>query len=158
LKAPDSVKRRKRGIVVAPFTPPLFTASAPQLEWADFLVICAGLLLAAALFLLTVSWERHWVWWLRLSALVPLAASVAAEVAAQHLYDTYASWAAYLSWGLPGVRLKQQFVDIVNEITRANNEATVLGWVGVIVTVILLAVTLVGWWRLDGVETSRQSR
>jgi hypothetical protein len=143
----------------AGFIPNLGTeAAAPQLMWADILVICAVLLLALSLFLLTVSWERHWVWWLRLSALVPLAASVAAEVAAQHLYDTYASWAAYLSWGLAGTHLKQQVVDIVNEITRANNQATVLGWVGVIVTVILLVVTPVGWWRLDRLGTSRQSR
>ena len=114
---------------MAPFTPPLFTALASQL-----------------------------VWWLRLSALVPLAASVAVDVAAQHLYDTYASWAAYLSWGLPGTRLPQQFVGIIVGLTSANHQATVLGWVGVLVTGILLAVTLVGWWRLDGRGTSRQSR
>jgi hypothetical protein len=146
------------GLTITSFSALGREGAAPQLMWADILVICAVLLLALFLFVLAVSWERHWVWWLRLSALVSLAASVAADVAAQHLYDTYASWAGFLSWGLGGSHPPGYYVRIFNAITSANNQATVLGWAGVIATVILLTMTLVSWWRLDGLGTSRQSR
>jgi hypothetical protein len=126
----------------------LAAGAAPQVMWADLFVICAGILLALSLVTLAVGWERHLTWWVRLSALLPLAASGAAEGAAQHLYDTYASWAGFLPWGLPGARFPSQVVFIITELASANHQATVLGWVGVIVTGILLAVTLVGWWRL----------
>jgi hypothetical protein len=123
-------------------------AAAPQVMWADILVICAGILLALCLVTLAVSWERHLIWSIRLSALVPLAASVAADVAAQHLYDTYASWAGFLSWGFMAAHTKPLLLEIIAEYTSANHQANMLGWVGVIVTGILLAVALVGWWRL----------
>ena len=123
-------------------------ASAPQLMWANILVISSGILLALSLSMLAVSWERHLSWWIRLSALPPLAASVAAEIAAQHLYDTYAGWAGFLAWRLGGSMTEAYLVQLIHELATANQEASVLGWIGVIVTGILLAVVLLGWWRL----------
>ena len=40
------------------------------------------------------------------------------------------------------------FVEIATDLASANHQASVLGWGGVLVTGILMAVTLVGWWRL----------
>jgi hypothetical protein len=110
-------------------------------------VICAGILLAGALFLLAAVWDRHFSWWIRLSALLPLAASVAAEIAAQHLFDTYASWAGFLPLYLGGTAPESTRVQILHALDNANQEASVLGWVGVIVMGILLAVVLLGCCR-----------
>ena len=49
---------------------------------------------------------------------------------------------------LGGTAPESTRVQIIHELAKANQEAGVLGWVGVIVTGILLAMVLLGWWRL----------
>jgi len=150
------MRRGTGDIVVAPITHSTFVASDPHLLWADLLVICAGILLALSLVILAVSWDRHFSRKARLSALLPLAASVAAEIAAHHLYDTYAGWAGFLAWRLGGSMTEAYLVQLIHELATANQEASVLGWIGVIVTGILLAVVLLGWWRLVALGRARR--
>ena len=123
----------------------------PQLMWAKILVICACLLLAMALLTFAVEWGRSLSRLARLSALLPLAASVAVATLAHHLYDLYSYWDNYLNVTLFTRRPADNpfFVDrLFNEIVNANQHATVLGWIGVIVTSIVLALSLFGMWYL----------
>jgi hypothetical protein len=47
--------------------------------------------------------------------------------------------------GRIGIR---HFAQIGNEFANANQEAAVFGWVGVVLATLLLALSLVGLWRL----------
>jgi hypothetical protein len=123
----------------------------PQLMWANILVICACLLLAMALLTCAVEWGRPLSRLARLSALLPLAASVAVAILAHHLYDLYSYWNHYLYVTLFTTRATDNpvFVDrLFNEIVSANQQATVLGWIGVMVTGIVLTPSLLGMWYL----------
>jgi hypothetical protein len=123
----------------------------PQLMWANILVICAGLLLALALLTFAVEWGRPLSRLARLSVLLPLVASAAAATLAHHLYDLYSYWDNYLNVTLFTTRATDNpvFVDrLFNEIVNANQQATVLGWIGVIGTSIVLALSLLGMWYL----------
>jgi hypothetical protein len=120
----------------------------PQLMWANVLVVCASLLLALVLLTLAVGWWRHFSRWLILCGLLSLATSIAVALAAHHFYDTYASWSAFFASLLHG--RSAYMVPIYEEIGTDDQQATVLGWVGVGVTGMLLAVDFLGIWRLRG--------
>jgi|SRR5215469_1206033 len=120
----------------------------PQLMWANILVICASILLADLLLILAVGWKSHLSWRVRFTTVISLAASVFAVLTAHHLYDTYATWQAFLDVWLPESHVPESVAQVASEIAYANHDATVLGWVGIIVTGILLVLSLVGVWRL----------
>lgn len=126
----------------------LYSILAPQLLSVKILEICAAVLLILALLTLLVGWVRHLSWRVRLLALLPLAAGIAAEIVAYALQDTYAYWVGFLNYWLPVSYPKGVQDHFLSEIANANQAATVLGWTGVIVTVVLLALSLVGVWRL----------
>jgi hypothetical protein len=82
-------------------------------------------------------------------ALLRLATSVAVAIAAQHLYQTYTYWVAFFPGFLEAVSHPEPLVaQIFSEFDNANQEASVLGWVGGILTGLLLALGLIGMWRL----------
>ena len=128
---------------------PVFTVLAPQLLSAKILEICAGVLLVLFLLAFTIGWVQHLSWHVRLYALVPLAAGMASAIAAHALHDTYVYWVygLYAASGA-GPAPQAYYERLQRDIASANQTATVLGWVFVIVTVILLALGLVGVWRL----------
>jgi hypothetical protein len=104
-----------------------------------------------ALLTCAVEWGRSLSRLARLSALLPLAASVAAAIVAHHLYDLHSYWDNYLKVTLFTTRATDNpvFVDrLFNEIVNANQQATVLGWIGVMVTGIVLVLSLLGMWYL----------
>lgn len=123
-------------------------AAAPQLMWANILVICAGLLLALALLTFARGWIRRFSRPTRLGALLPLAASVFAALAAHHLDDTYAYWVAFLPTFLVESHAEPLVAQVTSEFDSANHDAAVLGWVGIILTGLLLALSLLSLWRL----------
>jgi hypothetical protein len=126
----------------------LYAILAPQLMSVKILQICAGILLILALLTLLIGWLCHLYWRVRLLALLPLAAGIAAEIVAHVLHDTYVYWVEFLNYWLP-VSYPKGFQDhFLREIANADQAATVLGWTGVIVTGVLLALGLVGMWRL----------
>jgi hypothetical protein len=127
---------------------PVYGFLEPQLLGVKILEICAVVLLVLALLTLLVGWLRHLSWRVRLSALLPLAASVAAGIAAHALHDIYVSWVGFLNYWLPVSYPLGNQILITREITDANQTATVLGWVGIIVTGVLLALSLLGVWYL----------
>lgn len=130
-----------------PNQPNLPLDPGPQLMWATGLTICASMLLALFLLTLAVGWWRHFSRWLIFYLLLTLVACVAAAFAAQQFYATYASWRNVifslihlpptLAWGYT-----------YHAIVAENQQATVVGWSGVIVTGMLLAPGLVGMCRL----------
>jgi len=123
---------------------------SPQLLWANCLAICASLLLALFLLTLAVGWARHFSPWLRLSALLSMLAGAAVTLAAHHLYDTYAFWWALLDQLFFHQHSPPEPTMLVyyHEQVSANQQAVVLGWGGSVVTGALLAVGLLGMWRL----------
>jgi hypothetical protein len=145
---------------MAPLTAPSPTYildAGPQLMWANILVICASLLLALFLLTLAMGWWRHFSRLVWLSLLLDLAVISASTVAALHLYDTYASWAAFFNSVQHGRHLGP-YLSIVNELTSDNQMAAMLGWAGVIVTGVLVAVGLLGIGRLVGPAHRRHPR
>ena len=117
---------------------------SPQQMWATILAICASVLLALFLLLLAVGWRRHFSRLIRLSALLTLSAGVAATIAAWHFYATHASWVTFLDTWFRESHVPQSFAPVYNELVNANQQATVLGWMGVLLTGILLAMGLLG--------------
>jgi hypothetical protein len=126
---------------------PAYTFLAPQLMWIKILEVCAAVLLVTALLMLLTGWLRHCSLRVQLIALLPLAASVGVGIAVLVLHGAYVYWVdfvgnlpvsfplAYQNWWL-------------GQIAKANNTATVLGWVSVAVTGVVLVLSLVGFWRL----------
>jgi hypothetical protein len=134
----------------------IFTSLAPQLLSAKILEICAGVLLVLFLLAFIFGWVRHLSWYVRLYALVPLTAGMASAIAAHALHDTYVYWVygLYAASGA-GPAPQAYYERLQRDIASANQAATVLGWSGIIVTVILLALGLVGLWRLVGPRRRR---
>ena len=85
---------------------------------------------------------RHFSRLIRLSALLSLCASLAAAVAAWHLYTTHAFWVTFLDAWFRGSHVPQSFVSVYNELVNANQQAAVFGWIGVILMGLLLAMGL----------------
>jgi hypothetical protein len=129
---------------------PVWPIVAPLLLWIKILEICAVVLIALALLTLLVGWLRHLSWRIRLSALVPLAASVGAAIAAHAFHDTYVFWVNYLNFWYNHRAPYAIFSHASYVIGNTTHAATVLGWVALVVTGILLALGLVGIWRLRG--------
>ena len=120
----------------------------PLLMWIKILEVCAVALLAVALLMLVVGWIRHVSGWMRLSALVPLAIGIGVEITAYSLHTSYVYWTTYIdaAWGAKAP--PAFYSHVLYQAEQANHMGTVLGWVGVVVTGIVVAVCLVGLWRL----------
>ena len=123
----------------------VWPAEAPLLMWIKILAMCTVILSALALLTFVFGWVRHLSWWVRVSALVPLAAAVGAAIAGHALHDTYAYWASYLQFG-HGPQV--YYIHGVLESDSADHIAAVLGWIGLIVTALWLVAVIVGFWRL----------
>ena len=117
---------------------------SPQQMWATILAICASVLLALFLLLLAAGWRRHFSRLLCLSVLLTLSASLAATIAAWHFYATHASWVTFLDIWFRESHAPQSFTSVYNELGTVNQQAAVLGWIGVLLTNILLAIGLLG--------------
>jgi hypothetical protein len=124
---------------------PVFVAT--QQRWIAAIEICAGLLLALTVLHLLVGWVRHLSWHVRLTALLPLVAGIGAGIAAHSLQDTYTYWVTFLC-DLPRSFPPAFQHYFLNGIANANHTATVIGWVAIVVTGLLLALSLAGIWRL----------
>jgi hypothetical protein len=114
----------------------------PQLVWANTLVICASILLVLFLLLVAVGQGRQFSRMLRLNSLLSLSASVAAAIAAWHFYATHTFWVTFLDTWFRESHVPQSFVPVYNELVNVNQQAAVLGWMGVLLTSILLAMGL----------------
>jgi hypothetical protein len=123
------------------------TLLASQETWIRVIETCAGVLFILALLNLIVGWVWRLSWRLRLTALVPFAASIGAGIAALSLQDTYTYWVTFLC-DLPRSYPPVFQIEFMHEIANANHTAAVLGWVAVIVMALLLALSLLGIWRL----------
>jgi uncharacterized membrane protein len=62
---------------------------ASLLMWIKVLEICTVVLLVLAVLTLLIGWVRHLSLWVRLSALLPLAASIGAAIAVHALHTSY---------------------------------------------------------------------
>ncbi len=124
---------------------PVWPIVAPLLMWIKILEICAAILLILTMLTLLVGWLRHLSWRI---ALLPLAASVEAAIAAHSFHDTYVFWVKYLNFWYNHRASSTVFTYSGYAIGNATHVATVLGWVAIVVTGILLALGLVGMWRL----------
>lgn len=139
-----------------------FPLLSPLLLWIKNIEVCSGILLILALLTLLMTWVRHVPWRLRLSALVPLAAGIAAGVVAHALHTTYAYWDTLSPRPLPEnaplvlSSTRVSFQHIQNGIASATQAATVLGWSSIVATGILLVLGLVSAWRLVATGRSRR--
>ena len=125
-------------------TPAYGMTLAPQLLGVKILEICASALLLLTLLTFIVGWAWHLSRRVRVLALVPLAAGITAGITAHVLHDTYVSWVSFLEHLAPTYPPN---LTLNNEIASANQAATVLGWVFVIVTGILFVLGLFNVWR-----------
>ena len=125
-------------------TPAYGMTLAPQLLGVKILEICASALLLLTLLTFIVGWAWHLSRRVRVLALVPLAAGITAGSLSHVLHDTYVSWVSFLEHLAPTYPPN---LTLNNEIASANQAATVLGWVFVIVTGILFVLGLFNVWR-----------
>jgi hypothetical protein len=142
-------ERSQGGTVMDWFTEiSIFPMLVPQLMSVKIVEICAVILLILAMLTLIVGWVRHLSPQVRVSALVPLAAGLAATIAAHALHDSYVYWVNFL-FNVSGERFPKAYQDqYLRDLATANHTAAVLGWVVVIVTGILLALSFLGMLRL----------
>jgi hypothetical protein len=127
--------------------PPTYTYVGPQLTGVKILEICAGVLLLLTLLTFIIGWAWHFSGRVRLYVLVPLAAGITAGMTAHILHTTYVYWVFRVA-NLPPSFPREVGDNLMNGIANANQAATALGWVFVIVTGMVLALSLVGLWRL----------
>jgi hypothetical protein len=125
-------------------TPAYGTTLAPQLLGVKILEICACALLLLTLLTVMVGWVRHLSRHVRLLTLVPLAASIAAGITAHVFHDTYVYWVSLFDHLPPTAPPNPNFI---NGIANANQAATVLGWIFVIVTGVLFVLGLFDLWH-----------
>jgi hypothetical protein len=108
---------------------------------------CSILLLALGLLVLLISWLGHLPWLVRLSCVLPLAASGFAWAAALHLQDTF----GYL------LQLEQDYSDggsppmgyyphLEHLMASALHDALLLAWLVVVVTSVLVLASALGLW------------
>ena len=118
------------------------------LTWVQILRACSIVLLALGLLVLLISWLGHLPWLVRLSGVLPLAASGFAWAAALHLQDTF----GYL------VQLEQEYSGggkpppsyyphLERLMASALHNALVLAWLVVVVTSVLVLSSALGLWR-----------
>jgi hypothetical protein len=125
-------------------TPAYGITLAPQLLGVKITEICAGALLLLTLLTSIVGWARHLSGRVRLLALVPLAAGIAAGITAHALHESYVFWVSLFDRLAPTAPRNPNFT---NEIANANQAATVLGWIFVIVTSVVVVLSLFYLWR-----------
>jgi hypothetical protein len=131
---------------------------APLLMWIKVIEVCASMLLLLALVTLLATWVGRRSWRIRFLALLPLAAGIAAGIAAHALHSRYVYWTTSVPFGwLPSIpHPSPQSTAIINRWLRPFEEqftsdmhtATLLGWGIVVVTAMLVALGLLGAWRL----------
>ena len=121
-----------------------------QRLWATILVICASLLLALFLLLLAMGWRKQFSKWLLLGMLLSLVGSVAMAFVAHHFFDTYAFYTAFLDSVLHGRHVGPYLKVLDQDFVRDEQQATVLGWIGVSATGVVLALDVIGMGRLRG--------
>ena len=132
---------------------------ATLLMWIKVVEICAVVLLVLAVLTLLIGWVRHLSLWVRLSALLPLAASIGAALAVHALHTSYVYWdnsPTDLVMYARGAPLT--FYRALYFIGTTTHTAMVLGWISIIVTEVLLVLGLVGVWRLRGKEVPDNRR
>jgi hypothetical protein len=76
------------------------------------------------------------------------------DIAAHALHNSYVYWVNLLNHLAPTLPGLQTNMFLTSEIAKANQTAMLLGWVFIIVTGILLALSLLGLWYL--VEAGRR--
>jgi hypothetical protein len=119
------------------------------LLWIKVLEICAVVLLVLAGLTLLIGWVRHLSLWVRLRALLPLAASIGAAIAVHALHTSYVYWDNTLTALVNHPRgAPLTYYRALYFIGTATHTAVVLGWIFLIVTGVLLVLGLVGVWRL----------
>ena len=112
-------------------------------SWIKILYVCAGLLLVETLLILLLAWMRHLSWRVRLTALVPLAAGVGTVVAARFIDGMYFGGWFVLRSPIPSAQAQ-----IIAGLENSIHRASVLGWLGIGLTSILLVLGLIGARRL----------
>ena len=95
--------------------------------------------------MLAVGWVRSASWVMRLGVLVPLAASIVAGVAAFHLHTTYLVLLRADEYDGPAPLGWYQLVD--REVAAAAQNATILGWLVILITGIVVAAGVLTLWR-----------
>jgi CHASE2 domain-containing sensor protein len=123
------------------------SAASPQLVWANILMICCILLLALSLLALLVGLRRHFTPLLLVCMIFSLAGAVAAALVAHHFYQTYTYWVGYLPEFVDESHPAPTFTHVANQFYDDNQEATILGWAGV-VTAVLVTLGALGTWQL----------
>jgi hypothetical protein len=126
-------------------TPAYGITLAPQLLGVKITEICASALLLLTLLTYLVGWARHLSGRAHLLVLVPLAAGIAAGITAHALHESYAFWVSLFNRAPPTAPPNPNFI---NEIAKANQAATVLGWIFVSVTGVVVVLGLIRLWRL----------
>jgi hypothetical protein len=130
---------------------PDYSSLASLLLWIKVLEICAAVLLVLAGLTLLIGWVRHLSLWVRLSALLPLAASIGAAIAVHALHTSYVYWDNSLTDLVTYARgAPLTFYRALYFIGTATHTAMVVGWISIIVTAVLLVLGLIGVWHLRG--------
>ena len=130
----------------------------PLLTWIKVIEVCAGILLVLALVTLLAPSVWQLSWRLRLSALAPLAVGIAAGITVHALHSMYVSWTNSVLF-MPHTEgghitpqviaaFRRFFQPFEDHFTSDMHTATILGWVFVVVTAMLVALYLLGTWRL----------
>jgi hypothetical protein len=126
---------------------------SPLLLWALGLAVCASLLLVLVLLMLATWRRRHVSGLFRFCTLLSLMACVTTALAAYHFFATYASWNASLHATIEiettrGSDITYALVQAYKAILNENQQAMLVGAVGVVVTSVLLVLGFGGMWRL----------
>ena len=111
---------------------PTWWGVAPLLMWIKILEVLAVVLLALTLLTFVVGWVRHLPWWARLSAVVPLAASIGIASAIPGLHTTYVFWATICNFCCGHGCTPESLRAGARFAGMAAHMAVVLGWVGII--------------------------
>jgi len=118
------------------------------LTWVQILRACSIVLLATGLLVLLISWRWHLPWLVRLSGVLPLAASGFAWVAALHLQDIF----GYLvqleqDYDFGGKPPPSYYLHLEHLMANTLHDALVLAWLVVAVTGVLVLTSALGLWR-----------
>jgi hypothetical protein len=129
---------------------------APLLLWIKIVEMCAVVLFALALITLVIGRMRHLSQWVRLTALVPLAAAIGAAIVVHVLHDSYIFWVNYSNAYIFGKSPPTVEFYYYPGTANTDHTAAVVGWVVLIVTALCLIFCLVGAWRRVQPEQRRQ--
>ena len=129
---------------------------APLLMWIKIVEMCTVVLFALALLTLMVGWMRHLSWGVRLTPLVPLAASMGTAIAVHALHDSYIFWVNYSHTYIGAKSPSEDESYYFPGTANIDHTAAVVGWVVLMVTALCLILCLVGVWRLVLPEQRQQ--